>query len=245
MATHRLYNDLAELFPIITPPEHYKEESDQWRQLLRSHLGPGRHRILELGVGGGHNLSFLSGEFDATAVDISPQMLALSQNLNPTVRHILGDMRSVYLGETFKAVLIHDAISYLTCQKDLHATIATAARHLEPDGILIMAPDYFQETFIPNRVSSFVNHRDDLTVTFIEHTWDPDPDDTEIEVNMFFLIMKNGKMQVEEDKHILGLFPRAVWNEVLESEGFAVEWVPCPHHEDGLTGWLITAQRVT
>jgi SAM-dependent methyltransferase len=245
MADHRLYKDLSYLFPIITPAEHYADCASQWRQLLRTHLGSGKHRILEFGVGGGHNLSHLRDDFEATAVDISPDMLELSRKLNPTVRHVLGDMRSVDLGETFKAVLIHDAISYLTRVDDLRSTVATAARHLDPDGVFIMAPDYFSETFIPNRVTSFTNHVDGKTVTFLEHVWDPDPADTEIEVNMFFLIMQDGALKVEEDRHYLGLFSRQIWEKVLQEEGFKVEWVPCPYLEGDLTGWLIVARYGT
>ena len=78
-----LYNRLAYLWPAISPPEEYAVEADDWRRALRNYLGPGRHRLLELGVGGGHNLSHLTAEFDAVAVDISPNMLELSRRLNP------------------------------------------------------------------------------------------------------------------------------------------------------------------
>ena len=47
-----LYDKLAYLWPVISPPEDYAEEASHWRTALRKHLGPGRHRLLELGVGG-------------------------------------------------------------------------------------------------------------------------------------------------------------------------------------------------
>ena len=89
-----LYNELAYLWPAISPPEDYAVEAEDWRNALREYLGPGRHWLLELGVGGGHNLSHLTAEFDAVACDISPKMLDLSRQLHPTVEHHLGDMRS-------------------------------------------------------------------------------------------------------------------------------------------------------
>ena len=42
-----------------------------FRDVIREELGPGRHKLLELGVGGGHNLSHLISDFDCTAVDLS------------------------------------------------------------------------------------------------------------------------------------------------------------------------------
>ncbi len=242
---NRLYTDLANLFPVITPREHYREEAKFWSSILRSALGAGAHRILEMGVGGGHLLSYLRDDFSATAVDLSATMLALSKKLNPTVRHIQGDMRSLDLDEKFDAVLIHDAVSYLLSENDIRATAQTALTHLRAGGLLVMAPDYFKETFIPDRISSFTNILDDQTVTFIEHTWDPNPDDTEIEVNMFFLIKKNGKMIIEEDIHHLGLFQRDVWERILQETGFSVKWIPSPHKEPGTGGYLISAYADT
>ena len=83
MEPHRLYRDLSYLWPLFSPPEEYADEKPIYLDIIRSKLGPGRHTILELGVGGGHLLSHLTSDHDATAVDISQEMLALSQHLNP------------------------------------------------------------------------------------------------------------------------------------------------------------------
>ena len=69
MPTPRLYYELAYLWPIISPPEEYAEEAGHLHDAIRDKLGPGRHELLELGVGGGHNLSHLTAQFECTAVD--------------------------------------------------------------------------------------------------------------------------------------------------------------------------------
>ena len=122
---NRLYGDLAWLWPIMSPPEEYADEAGYWLRALRSRLPSGRRRVLELGTGGGHFLHQLTGEYDATAVDLSEAMLAHSRRLNPGVAHHVGDMRSVRLGETFDAVLIHDAIDYMTTEDELRAAFET------------------------------------------------------------------------------------------------------------------------
>ena len=109
----RLYSEFAHLRPVISPPEGYAEEAEHRRSALRGRLGPGRRSILELGCGGGHLLSHLTGDFEAAAVDLSPHMPALSRKLNPGVEHHLGDTRSVRLPGKFDAALAHDAISYM------------------------------------------------------------------------------------------------------------------------------------
>ena len=68
----------------------------------------------------------LVGEFDAAAVDLSEAMLARSRRLNPGDSHHVGHMRTVRLGETFDAVLVHDAISYMTSEADRLSVLETA-----------------------------------------------------------------------------------------------------------------------
>ena len=53
IAHNRLYGDLAWLWPLMSPPEHYADEAGYWLQALRERLPAGKRRILELGCGGG------------------------------------------------------------------------------------------------------------------------------------------------------------------------------------------------
>lgn len=220
---NRLYSDLACLWPLVSPPEDYAAEACCWREVLRSRLGPGRHRVLELGVGGGHHLSHLTAEFEASAVDLSGAMMRHSRRLNPSVEHIVGDMRTVRLGRTFQAVLIHDAISHMQTEADLKATFATAAAHLEPGGVFITSPDYFRETFRDPCVDSATHSDGERELTFIEFAYDPDPADTTIETILFYLIRKGGELRIELDRLTIGLFARQRWLELMGEAGFEVE----------------------
>lgn len=220
----RIYHDLAHLVPLLTPPGDYVEEAGHWRDVLFETLGPGKHEILELGVGGGHNLSHLTKHFKATAVDVSEPMLALCRDLNPGVELHLGDMRSVRLGRTFSAVLIHDAIGYMLTVSDLAAAFATAAAHLKPGGVFITAPDYLKETFHGPQVAHCTRGNGDMELTYIEYAHDPDPDDSTMEMLILCLIREKGKrVRLEHDRHVIGLFPKAVWIDQMRIAGFTVE----------------------
>ena len=236
---NRLYKDLAHLWPLLDPPEEYTEEAAFWRQTLREKLGPGRHKVLELGVGGGHLLSHLTEEFEATAVDISPQMLANARALNPDVEHHLGDMRSVRLGRRFRAVLIHDAISYMLTEEDLAATFETARAHLEPGGVLITVPDWFSETFTGTTVDYRIRRVEDMELTYIQYATDPDPSDSTVETVFVYVIKKGGRVQVETDRHVTGLFPLGTWHRLMAEAGFEVETRPYLVYDDGGEGYLL------
>ena len=233
----RLYSDLAYLWPLVSPPEDYAEEAGHWRDAVRARLGGGRHRILELGVGGGHNLSHLTADFEATGVDLSQEMLEHSRRLNPGVEHHVGDMRSVRLGKVFDAVLIHDAVAYMLTEDDLRAAFATARAHLRPGGLLLVAPDLVAESFVEGRVLRWdippPARPGDPEVKVEERLTDPDPTDTTIESWITYTITERGRRRVETDLHITGLFPLATWVSLMEEAGFETEVLPLPGDGDG------------
>ena len=233
----RMYNDLAYLWPITSPSEDYAEEAGYWRRAIRETLDEGRHHVLELGVGGGHNLSHLTADFQATAVDVSPRMLEISRTLNPDVEHHLGDMRTVRLGRTFDAVLIHDAVSYMLTEDDLRATFATARAHLRVGGLLLTTPDLVRDTFQDGKVLSWPGQPSDdpgvPQVDLEEHLRDPDPTDPTIESLFVYTIVENGVRRVEEDVHVSGLFPIATWLALMEEAGFNADILPLPGDGDG------------
>ena len=233
----RLYSDLAYLWPLVSPPEDYAEEAAHWRDAIRARLGEGRHRILELGVGGGHNLSHLTSNFEATGVDLSPEMLEHSRRLNPDVEHHVGDMRTVRLGKVFDAVLIHDAVSYMQTGDDLRAAFATARAHLRAGGLLLVAPDLVAESFEEGRVLHWdippPSRPGDPDVRVEERLTDPDPTDTTIESRITYTITEGGGRRVETDLHVTGLFPLATWVSLMEEAGFETGIIPLPGDGDG------------
>ena len=104
--TYRFYGDLASWWPLVSAPEEYAEEAAFAATLLRTttSIAPGqRPAVLELGSGGGSNAYHLKAEFNLTLVDLSPEMIAVSQRLNPECEHLVGDMRTVRLADAFDA----------------------------------------------------------------------------------------------------------------------------------------------
>src|SRR4029077_15392544 len=124
---------LAEWWPLISPPEEYAAEAAYLAGVLTTAAVPVRE-VLDLGSGGGHVAAHLKDRFALTLVDLSEDMLAVSRRLNPGGPHIQGDMRAVRLGHRFDAVLVHDAIDYVTCEADLRQVIDTAYAHCRPGG---------------------------------------------------------------------------------------------------------------
>jgi SAM-dependent methyltransferase len=242
MQCPRLYYDLAYLWPILDPPEDFIEEAGFWKEVLSKRLGAGKDRILELGVGGGHLLSHLASDFEVTAVDISPQMIALSRKLNPQVKHIVGDMRSVRLGYRYKAVLIHDAVSYLLTETDILETLETAADHLCGGGLLIMCPDWYRETFHGTYETDRISMKNGKSIFLEQRVSDVDPNDTLIETSFKLTFEENGDQQTIEDIHITGLFYLETWLTLMDKMGFDAEALPYPVYDDNEPGYLLVGR---
>ena len=241
---NRLYGDLAYLWPLMSPPEEYADESPHWRNQILTRLHKRPIHALELGTGGGHFLSHLTDIVDATAVDLSESMLENARRLNPGVEHILGDMRDIRLERTFDAVLIHDAIAYMTSESDLTATFATARAHLEPGGVFITMPDHY----IDRPVWPYINHRthtrDDRELTYIEYSSPDIENPSLLQSSFLFVITENGERRMELDHHTTGLFPVDTWRRLIEEAGFSVERLDYPVADGPISQYLWVATAV-
>ena len=218
---YRLYSDLASWWPLISPPGEYAQEAAYLAGVLSAAPEPVRE-VLDLGSGGGHVAVHLKDRTTLTLLDLSEEMLAVSRQLNPECAHEQGDMRTARLGRTFDAVLVHDAIDYITSEDSLRQVIETAFAHCRPGGIALFVPDYTAETF---RASD--GHggggRDPAgrQASFRERAWDPDPADACIQVEYEFVLHEaDGQVAVVRESHRLSAFPAATWHRLLAGAGF-------------------------
>jgi len=232
MSVPRLYDDLAWLWPLLSPPEDYEPEASALRELIAAHFGDRpegkRLSLLELGAGGGHTLVHLVDEFDCVAVDRSEPMLANCRRLAPGVETIVGDMRTLRLGRTFDIVLVHDAMDYMTTREDAQAACATIAAHLTPGGLALVAPTYTRETFTDGEVADDGTTTEAEKLTYFTYVHDPDPADDQFEMILLYLIRARSRqgearreVEVIEDRHTCGLFSKTDWLGFCRDAGLA------------------------
>jgi SAM-dependent methyltransferase len=217
----KLYDELAEWWPLFSARADYAEEAAFFARVLTDACKPAPRTVLELGSGGGNSASHLKSRFEMTLVDLSPQMLAVSRALNPECEHREGDMRSVNLGRAFDAVFIHDAIAYVTNADDLGAAIRTAYRHCRAGGVALFVPDCVRETFVAETRHGGHDGDDGRSLRYLMWVVDPDPTDATYRTDFAILLRdRRGDARVVHDSHIEGIFPRAEWMRMLREAGF-------------------------
>jgi len=230
---YRIYTDLAEWWPLISPLREYTQEAaylaavidaataaaPQARAIPESPLVP---KVLDLGSGGGHIAVHLKDRFHVTLVDISERMIAVSRRLNPDCVHRVGDMRTVRLGASFDAVLVHDAIDYIIGVENLQQVIETAAAHCRRGGVALFVPDYIKDSFaeLTGGGGGGVDQAG-RTASFIERTWDPDPGDDWVQADYEFTFRaEDGSWSVVHESHRLSAFSHQTWLDLLAQAGF-------------------------
>ena len=227
-----LYRDLFPWYHLVDPAEDHGDEAGCYGAALERAASPAPVTLLELGCGAGNNASFLKKRFRCTLTDASPDMLGLSRARNPECEHLPGDMRTLRLDRAFDAVLVHDAITYMTCEEDLKAAIGTAFAHVRPGGAALFAPDCLRESF--REKSGVITGNDgERSLRCLEWHWDPDPSDTTYVVDFAFLLREGAAIRAVHDRHVQGLFSKDRWLALLGAAGFTAELLERPLDEPG------------
>lgn len=236
-----LYDELVPWYRLLDPIEDHGDEAEIFAAAFERATSGSCATLLELGSGAGNNAFHMKPRFRCALSDPSEPMLTLSRALNPECEHIVGDMRTLRLGRTFDAVLVHDAVVYMASEADLAAAARTAFVHTRPGGAAIFAPDCVREIF---RESTKLFEADEggRSLRCLEWIWDPDPEDDTCVVDYAFLARRGTEMRAVHERHLLGLFAQATWLRVLAGAGYCVETVGRPAGE-GETDQVFLCRR--
>jgi SAM-dependent methyltransferase len=197
--SQRLYGALAGWWPLLSPPEDRADDAAALQALI-----PGARSLLEPGCGSGALVSHLPQDWDVVLVDRSPEMLTLSRANNPGRVHIEANLRTMSLGLTFDAVLLHDVVMYLAEDGALDDALRVAAAHLKPGGRLVIVPDVLEDSFEETVVTGTGSHEDGRACVLTEWHHDPTPGDGQSEVELSLLYRRPGEtVQAVHERHTL------------------------------------------
>jgi trans-aconitate methyltransferase len=236
-----LYGELVPWYRLLDPTLDHFDEVESYRVALEGTASPRPETLLELGAGAGNNGFHLKRHFRCTLTDVSEAMLGLSRALNPECEHLVGDMRTLRLGRAFDAVLVHDAVMYMTSEDDLLAAARTAFAHTRAGGAAVFAPDCLRETF--HEQSDLLGGEDEArAMRCLQWSWDPDTTDDTFVADYAFLLRDGAQVKAVHDRHVEGLFPTATWIRVLSSVGYHVGMIERPLG-DGKVDQVFLCQR--
>lgn len=223
----KLYSTLAPYYSILNPTGIYDAEVWHYLSVIQDRTDR-LHRILELGSGIGAMAESFPSNFELTLVDISEEMLKESQKRNPKKKHVCCDIRHISLSqirEKVDAILLHDAVMYLTSEEDLYQTFVSAKNCLREGGIFFIVPDVyledFEEHFLAGGEDGFIDSIP-VSVRLTEWHWRSSEQRNQVFVE-FSMLVRHGEQEVQSihETHTLGLFSREQYAHHLQKAGFA------------------------
>ena len=222
------YNDLAWTEDWLANSTDYEDEVATYLGLIQQYAAAPPQALLHLGSGAGGMDHSFKRHFTVTGVDLSAGMLAKARATHPDIEYLEGDMRTLRLGRLFDAVAIPDSIDYMATLDDLRSAIATAVAHLKPGGVLLVVGKP-QEQFQNNNFA-YTGERQGIHITLLENNYINPHHPNTYEATLIYLVRQSGELMMHHDRHILGLFPQATWEQVFRDAGLTLH----QHSLDGL-----------
>lgn len=215
------YNELAWTDDLLADPEAYESQAQVFVERIEQVAPAPPRTLLHLGSGAGGLDRIFKRHYLVTGVDLSLGMLERARTAHPELEYLEGDMRTLRLNRTFDAVAIPDSIDYMTTLDDLRRTVRTAAEHLGAGGVLLVVAKP-AETFRNNEFA-YRGEAPGVHVTVFESNYvDPSHPDS-YEATLVYLIRRQGELTIRTERQLLGLFPRATWDQVFAEAGFVMQ----------------------
>jgi SAM-dependent methyltransferase len=133
--------------------------SNRYYARLAQRNGPPHGRVLELGCGMGHLLTWLADRYDVFGCDINPWALAQARLNVPLGNFILlsGDMPYAFPEAVFDIVIAKHVVEHLS---NPDQAVAEMGRVLKPGGLLILATPNLSSPMRKQKKGNWIGYKD-------------------------------------------------------------------------------------
>ena len=233
-----MFTKSARFYDALYSWKDYPAEAHYIKEIV-GRRAPHSVSLLDVACGTGAHLEHLVDSFQASGLDLDPELLAIARGRVPSADLHLGDMTSFDLGRRFDVVTcMFSSIGYVRSVSLLRRAAQTLARHIEPRGLLILEPWFGPGEFEDGRVDTLVGRSGDLTIERLARSR-LEGRDSIIDFD-YTVADSSGVKERFSEHHVLGLFAREEYDEAIEGAGLGdLEW-----DEGGPTGrGLVTATK--
>ena len=223
-----MFSESAAWFDAFYRTKDYAGEAERVAALVRERH-PRARTLLDVACGTGRHLEHLGRHFTCAGLDLDPGLLAVARRRLPGVPLAHADMTDFDLGRRFDAVTcLFSSIGYAGTVPALHAAIGCMARHLEPDGVLVVEPWILPEAWTEG--STRVDVVEEAGRKLVRVAASRRTGMLTI-LRMHYAVAGDGEITTADERHELRLFTRDEYAEAFATAGLAASWDP-----EGLTG---------
>ena len=224
-----MFDKTPELYDLFYEGKDYGAEAEKVRDAARRSQ-PGATTLLDVACGTGAHLAYLKDAFRVEGLDLDAGLLDVARRRLPGVPLHNGDMRTFDLGRTFDVVTcLFSSIGYVETSEGLHQAVGAMARHVAPNGVLLIEPWLSPARFDPSVLGR---------ATLVER-----PGLKAVRMNasgvengrsilvFHYLVARPQSIKHLTETHALGLFTEEEHRRAFEAAGLTSEYEP-----EGLTG---------
>ena len=225
-----MFKKSARIYDAIYAWKNYAAESAKLHALIRERAQRPAHTLLDVACGTGAHLAQLQQHYTVEGLDLDPGLLEVARKRLPGVPLHKGNMLDFDLGRTFDVVTcLFAAIAYAGTAEDLRTAVSNMARHVAPDGLLIVEPWLSPDVYVfDGKPRAHFADRPDLKATRITMS---EKDGNVSVLNFHYLVGTPEGVTYFTEQHRLTLFTPEEYTEALRSTGLEVT-----HDPEGLMG---------
>lgn len=199
----------------------YRSEVDRLDRVIRER-NPSAGTLLDVACGTGKHLELLRHRFRVEGLDLDPEMLAIARRrLGPDVPLHSGDLVGFDLGREFDVVTcLFSSIAYARTADRLGAAIGSMARHVAPDGLLIVEPFFSPDQWEPGHLDSTVVDEPDLKVVRMVLSG---PAESPMTMSFNYLVGTPEGIDHFTEEHEVGLFTDQEHRDAFRAAGLEAE----------------------
>ena len=162
-----IYDRFVPLYDEMFAAKDYGEEAGYLVEVIRRHDSTARS-LLDVACGTGRHLEHLRREFEVEGVDVNPRFLEIARQRLPGVTLAEGDMRELDLGRMFDVVtVLFSSITLVRTVQAMERSIERLARHVAPDGLLLVEPLWEPEAHREGELKLNVVDKPDLKIAWV------------------------------------------------------------------------------
>lgn len=125
---------------IYTKMKDYENEAALVRGWVTK-LRPSARTMLDVACGTGEHAKYLKEYFQIDGIDLNPELLKIAQAKNNRGFYKVADMADFDMGRRYDVVIcLFSSIGYVETSERLKKAVQCFAKHLSPDGLLIVEP---------------------------------------------------------------------------------------------------------
>jgi len=224
----RVFRKSARIYDAVYASKDYPAEAARVHALIQERL-PGASSLLDVACGTGKHLEQFRRWYEVAGLDLDERLIEIARERLGGVPLHVADMTTFDLGSRFDAVTcLFSAIGYARTVEGLTRAVATMARHLTPNGVLVLEPWLAPDAWVVGRPHLLTVDQHDLKIARMTISG---REGRLAIIDFTYLVGTTAGVEQFSERHEMALFSDNEYRDAFTAAELAVE-----HDEDGLIG---------